>query len=68
MNPIATAHYGMFAAAQQLAAAASQAVQPDADYAKAAAEMIAAQDLHRANAEVVRTADEMLGALVNVRT
>jgi flagellar hook protein FlgE len=68
MDPIATAQYGMFAAAQRFAQSAGEvagAVEP-ADMAQAVVELANAETAMKASAEVMRTADEMLGVIVNI--
>jgi flagellar basal body rod protein FlgG len=70
MDPIATAQYGMFAAAQRFSQSAEQVARDGGgepvDLAKAVVEMANAQNALKANVEVMRTADQMLGVILNI--
>ena len=70
MDPIATAQYGMVAAAQRFSQSAAQVARAGGgepvDLAQAVVEMANAQNALKANVEVMRTADEMLGVILNI--
>ena len=70
MDPIATASYGMMAAQQQFARSAQSMAQlgssEPTDIAKAVVELANAENAMKANAEVMRTADEMVGVILNI--
>ena len=70
MDPIATAHYGMMAAMNRFADAASRTVQSAGgefgDLAQASVDMAEAKAALEANVAVARTADEMLGVVLNI--
>jgi hypothetical protein len=72
MNPISTARYGMMAASQQLADSASRVAQMAGggagDYATEAVTQIEAKQAFSANAHVVRVADEMWQALLDIQS
>ena len=67
MDPIATARYGMFAAAQRLDASASRTARmgfdSDVDLGREAVEQVSAKHQFTANLQVVRAAAEMWRAL-----
>jgi flagellar hook protein FlgE len=68
MDPIVTAQYGLFAAQQRFAGAAgvlARAGEP-VDLAEAVVEMANAKTALTANAAVMRTADEMLGVVLDI--
>ncbi|HEX2559903.1 flagellar hook protein FlgE [Phenylobacterium sp.] len=71
MDPIVTAHYGMMAATHRFDDAARRAVGSAGgefgDLAQASADMSEAKAELEANVLVVRTAEEMLGSLLNIR-
>jgi hypothetical protein len=71
MDPISTARYGMMAASQQLAASAGRvaagAAGDPADYAAEAVTQIEAKQAFSANVHVVKVADEMWRALLDVQ-
>lgn len=75
MQVLNTAAAGMFAAADRLSASAQRTVawgveqaqdQQKTDLAKEAVEQVSAKTDFKANAAVVRTADEMTGALLDM--
>lgn len=70
MDPIVTAHYGMMAANHRFEDAARRTVGSAAgefgDLAEASVDMANAKAALEANVQVARTADEMLGVLVNI--
>ena len=71
MNPIATAQYGLFAAAHRFEASAQRTAQmsdpaADVDYAHEAVERITARHEFSANLAVIRTADRMFDSLLDV--
>ncbi len=71
MNPIATAQYGLFAAAHRFEASAQRTAQmgdPDAeiDYAHEAVEQITAKHELSANLAVISTADRMFDSLLDI--
>ena len=71
MDPIATAAYGMFAASKKFEASAFRVAQmgdPDAqvDLVAETVEQISAKHEFSANAAVIRTADDMLGDLLDI--
>ena len=72
MDPISTARYGMMAASQQLAASASRVAastgDSSVDYASEAVNQIEAKQAFTANARVIRVADEMWQALLDVQS
>lgn len=71
MDPIVTAHYGMIAATHRLDDAARRTVGSASgefgDLAQASVDMSRAKAELEANAQVVRTADEMLGVTLDIR-
>lgn len=78
MEALTIAAAGMTAAAERLTASAKRVATADAraekveelkdvDYAKERVEQISAQYDFRANAKVVQTADQMAGALLNIK-
>lgn len=67
MDPIATARYGMMAAAQRLKASAGRIAAPDADLASEAVEMIGARHAFKAQVRVVQIADEMWRSLLDLQ-
>ena len=72
MDPLSIARYGMMAASQQLAASATRVANLNggdpADYAAEAVNQIEAKQAFAANAHVVRIADEMWQALLDVQS
>ncbi|MFC3079739.1 hypothetical protein ACFODL_16685 [Phenylobacterium terrae] len=70
MDPIATAQYGMMAATFRFDDAARRTVGSAGgefgDLAQASVDMAEAKAALEANVQVARTADEMLGVLVNI--
>ena len=72
MDPISTARYGMMAATQQLNASASRvagmAGGDNVDYAAEAVTQIQAKQSFKADAAVVKVADEMMQALLDLQT
>ncbi|WP_156400344.1 flagellar basal body rod C-terminal domain-containing protein [Caulobacter sp. Root655] len=76
MQVLATAAAGMFAAADRLSASAQRTAAWGAEQAQAeskidlaheAVEQISAKTDFKANAEVAKTADEMTGALLDMK-
>jgi hypothetical protein len=72
MQALAIAAAGMSAAANRLGASAErvatwEARDTDADLAKEAVEQISAKNDFKANAAVIKTADEMIGALLDLK-
>lgn len=76
MQVLATAAAGMFAAADRLSASAQRTAawsleqtqgQSEVDLAKEAVEQISAKTDFKANAKVAKTADEMMGALLDMK-
>lgn len=65
MDPIATAQYGLFAAQQRFAQSAEQ-MAGGGDLAQAVVELAGAEQALKASAEVMRTADEMMGVVLNI--
>ena len=73
MDPIATAQYGMLAASRRFEASAFRTAQmgdPNAnvDLAHEVVEQVTAKHEFSANAAVMRTADDMLGDLLDIIT
>jgi flagellar hook protein FlgE len=71
MDPIATAAYGMFAASKKFEASAFRTARmgdPNAqvDLVAETVEQIEAKHAFSANAQVIRTADEMVGDLLDI--
>jgi flagellar basal body rod protein FlgC len=72
MQALAIAAAGMSAAANRLGASAERvatwdARETDTDLAKEAVEQISAKNDFKANAAVIKTADEMIGALLDLK-
>lgn len=78
MQALAIAAAGMNAAANRLSASAQRVASADAhaetveqlkdvDYVKERTEQISAETDFKANAKVIKTADEMTGALLNIK-
>ncbi|MCC7266691.1 MAG: flagellar hook protein FlgE [Caulobacteraceae bacterium] len=67
MSAIATAHYGMMAAMRRFEASA-QATARGGDYVREAVEQISAKQAFKASAAVLRTADEMLGMVLDLKS
>ena len=67
MNAIAVASYGMMSAMRRFEASA-QATVRGGDYAQEAVEQISAKQAFKASAAVLRTADEMLGMVLDLRS
>ncbi len=72
MDPISTARYGMMAATQQLTASANRVAAmaggDPGDYATEAVNQIEAKQAFSANARVIRIADEMWNALLDIQS
>lgn len=71
MDPIATAAYGMFAATKKFEASAFRVAQmgdpsADVDLVAETVAQITAKHEFSANAKVMRTADDMLGDLLDI--
>ncbi len=71
MDPIATAAYGMFAATKKFEASAFRVAQmgdpsADVDLVAETVTQITAKHEFSANAKVMRTADDMLGDLLDI--
>ncbi|HEY9219888.1 MAG TPA: hypothetical protein VIO94_17710 [Phenylobacterium sp.] len=70
MDPIATAQYGMMAATQRFEQSAQRVAQAggggDVDLVEAAVEMAMAKTAVSANAQMMRTAHEMMGVILNI--
>lgn len=71
MDPISTARYGMMAATQRLNASASRvagmAGDGGVDYASEAVTQIEAKQAFKANASVIKVADQMMQALLDLQ-
>lgn len=67
MSAIATAQYGMMAAMRRFEASA-QATVRGGDYAREAVEQLSAKQAFKASVAVLRTADEMLGAVLDLKS
>lgn len=71
MDPISIARYGMMAATQQLTGSASRiaasGVSGDIDYAAEAGNQIEAKQAFKANADVIKVADEMWRSLLDLQ-
>jgi flagellar basal body rod protein FlgC len=71
MDPISTARYGMMAASQRLDASAERVARMGADdsvdYGQEAVEQIGAKQAFSANAGVVKIADQMWQALLDIQ-
>lgn len=71
MDPISTARYGMMAATRQLTASADRiAASPDlsgVDYASEAVNQIEAKQAFKANAGVIKVANEMWQSLLDLQ-
>lgn len=67
MSAIATAHYGMMAAMRRFEASA-QATVAGGDYAREVVEQISAKHAFKASVQVMRVADEMLGAVLDLKS
>jgi flagellar hook protein FlgE len=70
MDPISTARYGMMAATQQLTASANRVAVNgvNGDYAGEAVNQIEAKQAFTANAGVIKVADKMWQALLDLQT
>jgi flagellar hook protein FlgE len=73
MDPISTARYGMMAAQQSLSASASRVAgmadpSSDVDYAQEAVTQIQAKQAFKANVGVIKVADEMWNALLDIQS
>lgn len=73
MDPIATAAYGMFAASKKFEASAFRVAQmgapgADVDLVAETVEQITAKHEFSANIQVMKTADDMLGDLLDIVT
>jgi len=70
MDPISTARYGMMAATQQLTASANRvAAGGDAlDYTGEAVNLVEARQAFRADVGVIKVADEMWQALLDLQS
>ena len=71
MDPISTARYGMMAAAQQLGASGSRVARmagdSSIDYAAEAVNQLEAKQAFKADVGVIKVADEMWQALLNLQ-
>ena len=71
MDPISTARYGMMAATQRLGASANRiagvAGDEGIDYASEAVEQIEAKQAFKANVAVIKVADQMWDALLDLQ-
>jgi len=71
MDPISTARYGMMAATQRLDVSANRvanmAGDGDVDYASEAVEQIEAKQAFKANVAVIKVADQMWDALLDLQ-
>ena len=72
MDPLSIARYGMMAAEQRLSASATRVAamaSPDSevDYASEAVAQIEAKQAFKANVGVIKVADEMWDALLNLQ-
>jgi hypothetical protein len=67
MTAIATAQYGMMAAMRRFEASA-QATVLGSDYVREVVEQISAKQAFKASAAVLRTADEMLGVALDLKS
>lgn len=67
MDATAVANYGMMAAMRRLEASA-QATVRGGDYAQEVVEQISAKHAFKASAAVLRTADEMLGMVLDLKS
>ena len=72
MDPISIARYGMMAATRQLSASATRvagmAGDSSVDYASEAVTQIQARQSFKADVAVIRVADEMMQALLDLQT
>lgn len=72
MDPISTARYGMMAATQQLNASANRVAAMSggdaSDYATEAVNQIEAKQAFTADVHVIRVADEMWQALLDIQS
>lgn len=71
MNPIATAQYGLFAAARRFDSAVQRVAQmgetnSDTDLTSDVVDMVESKQAFCANAAVLRTADKMAGDLLDI--
>ena len=71
MNPIATAQYGMLAAARRFDASAQRLAQmgetgSDTDFTADVVDMAESKQAFSANAAVLRTANKMTDSLLNI--
>jgi flagellar hook-associated protein FlgK len=71
MDPIATAAYGMFAASKKFEASAFRVARmgdpnADVDLVAETVTQISAKNEFSANAKVIKTADDMLGDLLDI--
>ena len=71
MNAITTAQYGLFAAGQRLSASAERVSRmgdpnSDVDLGSEAVEQLSAKTEFKANLAVIRTADDMTQALLDI--
>lgn len=72
MDPIATARYGLMAAERKFSDSASRVARmagdDSVDYATEAVAQIQAKQAFKANAGVIKVADEMFDALLDLQT
>lgn len=68
MNPIAVAQYGMMAASRRFEASAGRVAQQgfEADFARETVEQVSSKAEFSAGLNVIRTADEMMGDLLDI--
>jgi flagellar hook protein FlgE len=71
MDPIAIASYGLFAASRRLEASAGRvagmSMNSDVDLGREMVEQISAKHQFKASINVIKTADEMLGELLDMK-
>ena len=67
MNAITSAAAGLMAASNRFAASAQRVASGDADYAVEAVEAVASKTAFKASLAVIRTADQMLGSLLDIK-
>jgi len=67
MNAITTAAAGMMAATSRFNASAQRVASPDADYAVEAVEAVSSKAAFKASLAVFKTADDMLGRLLDIK-
>ncbi len=67
MNATSSAAAGMMAASSRFNASAQRVAGGDADYAVEAVEAVASKTAFKASLAVMKTADEMLGSLLDIK-